>query len=307
MRPKSLLQLVLLACIWGSSYLFIKYGLRGLTPIQLVLGRLTGGAVVLLGLARLQGSRIPRDKRLWGHFVLLAILGNILPYFLFSFGETRVPSGLAGVFTATTPLWTAALAMLALSDEHPSLRRIAGLLVGFGGVFVLVAPWRAGLGSASLVGELACLGAAASYGVSFVWMRRFLVGRGLSSTTLAAGQITVAATLLWLAAPVVAATPMHLTVLVVASVAVLGIVNTGFAYILNYRLVAAEGATRASLVTYLIPVVAVVLGVIFLHEPVSWNLFVGAGLVLVAVSVMQGRIRALLAAARGLRTGGDAG
>jgi len=245
MRPKSLLHLVLLACIWGSSYLLIKVGLHGMTPIQIVLGRLTGGALVLLLLAWIQGSKLPRDPRIWGHFVILGVIGNILPYFLFGFGETHIPSSLAGVFNATTPLWTTALAMLALPEERPTLKRVAGLVVGFGGVFILVAPWRANLGTASLIGELACLGAAASYGLSFVWMRRFLAGRGITSTTLAAGQITVAATMLWIAAPVVAATPMHLTWPVVAAVGALGVANTGVAYILNYKLVQEAGATRA--------------------------------------------------------------
>jgi drug/metabolite transporter (DMT)-like permease len=298
MRPKSLVHLVLLACIWGSSYLLIKVGLQGMTPIQIVLGRLSGGALVLLVLARIQGSKLPRDPRVWGHFVVLGIIGNILPYFLFGFGETHIPSSLAGVFNATTPLWTTAVAMLALPEERPSVRRIAGLLVGFGGVFVIVAPWRAGLGTASLIGELACLGAAMTYGVSFVWMRRFLAGRGLTSTTLAAGQITVAAAMLWIAAPVVAATPMHLTGAVIAAVGALGVANTGVAYILNYKLVQEAGATRASLVTYLIPVVAVFLGVYFLAEPLTWNLFAGAAFVFLAVSLMEGRIRTVLAALR---------
>ena len=303
MRPKSLLHLVLLACIWGSSYLLIKVGLHGMTPIQIVLGRLTGGALVLLVLARLQGSALPRDPRIWGHFVFLGIVGNILPYFLFGFGETHIPSSLAGVFNATTPLWTTALAMLALPEERPTLKRVAGLVVGFGGVFLIVAPWRTNVGGASLIGELACLGAAASYGVSFVWMRRFLAGRGITSTTLAAGQITVAAAMLWIAAPVVAATPMRLTVPVIAAVGALGVANTGVAYILNYKLVQEAGATRASLVTYLIPVVAVFLGVTFLAEALTWNLFAGAAVVFLAVSLMEGRIRALIAALRTPTTG----
>lgn len=289
MRPKILLELCFLALVWGSSYLLIKLGLRGLSPIQIVLGRLTGGAAVLVVVNAARRISLPRDLRVWGHFVVVGLVGNILPYFLFAFGETHVASSLAGVLNATTPLWTLAIAMLALADERPSVRRVVALVVGFTGVVVLVAPWRSAAGHASLVGELACLGAGLSYGFCFVYIRRFLVGRGIPATALAAGQITMATVMLWLLAPVVARTPMHLTAVVVLAVLALGVSNTGLANILNYHIVGQAGATTASLVTYLIPVVAVTLGVAFLHEPLHWNLFAGAVTVLVAVALAQAR------------------
>jgi drug/metabolite transporter (DMT)-like permease len=141
-----------------------------------------------------------------------------------------------------------------------------------------------------LPGQVACLLAAASYGVAYVYMRRFLTGRGLPPLALAASQLTVATVLLALAAPVVARTPITLTGDVVASILALGALGTGVAYLLNYRLIADEGATAASTVTYLLPIVAVLLGILALGEPLTWNVVVGTAVILAGVALAEGRI-----------------
>ncbi len=168
---------------------------------------------------------------------------------------------------------------------------MVGLVTGFLGAVVILAPWRSGATIGALGGELACLGAAACYGVGFVYTRRFLSGRALTPLSLAAGQVTAAAIVTGLVAPVVATGSVHLTARVVAAVVVLGAVNTGLAYLLYHALVREAGATASSTVTYLIPVVAVVLGVVALGERAGWNLLVGGAVVIAGVALTEGRLR----------------
>jgi len=282
-------RLAALAGIWGASFLLIKLGLDGLSPAQIVLGRLVLAAAVLLVVVAVRRQPLPPTPAVWGHVTLMGVVANIVPFYLFAWGEQRISSGMAGVLNGTTPLFTLLIAMAALSDERWSLTRVVGLLVGFVGVVLVVAPWNDS-GANALSGQLACLGAGACYGVAFVYTRRFLTNRGLSALALSAAQLSMAALLLLLAAPVVAATPVRLSPSVVGSVVVLGAVGTGFAYLLYYRLITEAGAMSASMVTYLIPVVSVILGVVVLSEPLGWNVFVGAGIVIVGVAVAEGRL-----------------
>jgi len=208
---------------------------------------------------------------------------------LFTWGEQRVSSGLAGTLNATTPLFTMGFVLLT-GWERLSLVRAIGLVVGFVGVVVLAAPWRSSTGFGSLAGVGACLLAAACYGISYVYARRFLTARGLSPLILSAGQLSAGTLMLGLLAPVVARQPVTLTPEVVGSLLMLGLLSTGIAYVLNYRLIMDEGATAASTVTYLIPFVAVLLGAVVLGEPVTWNLFLGATIVLVGVALSEGRL-----------------
>jgi drug/metabolite transporter (DMT)-like permease len=219
----------------------------------------------------------------------MATIANIAPYFLFGWGEQHITSGLAGVLNATTPLFTLLL-VLATRTETVSLVRLAGLAIGFAGVVVLAAPWKGLALDGSLPGVAACLLASACYAASYVYARQFLTGRGWSAMVLSTGQMTAGATLLLLTTPAVSRQPASVTAAVVTSVLVLGVVGTGLAYVLNYRLIADEGATAASTVTYLIPVVAVALGAVVLNEPLTWNLFLGALVVLGGVALSEGRL-----------------
>jgi drug/metabolite transporter (DMT)-like permease len=285
---RSMLRLALLALVWGSSFLLIKVGLRGMTPSQLVLTRLVFGAGVLLVVLLLRRLRLPTGWRIWGHLAVLAVTANVVPFVLFAWGEQRIPSGLAGILNATTPLLTVIVAVVVLPDERASFMRAIGIAVGFAGVVLIIAPWHS-TGSRSIAGELACLGAAACYGVAFTYTRRFVSGRA-SPLALATGQLGVAA-LLQLAVTIAAHEPSpHLTVKVLGAAVTLGAVNTGLAYLLYYSLIRDVGATSASMVTYLMPIVAVVLGVGLLGEKVTWNLFAGAAVVIAGVSLAEGRL-----------------
>lgn len=291
-----MLRLGLLGSIWGASFLLIKFGLEGLSPVQLVLGRLLAGTLVLALVATVRRARLPREPALWGHLTLMGLLANIIPFALFGFAEQRISSGLAGVLNGTTPLFTMLVAALATLIGWPGDRltrtRLAGLLVGFAGVVLVVAPWRGGTLGGGLVGTLACLLASACYGVSFVYTRRFISGSGYSPLALSFSQLAMATVVLGIASPVVARGPVDLRPSVLATTAVLGALGTGIAYLLNYRLIRDEGPTTASMVTYVVPVVAVVLGVIVLGEPLTWELFAGAAIVVCGVALAEGRLSA---------------
>jgi drug/metabolite transporter (DMT)-like permease len=279
-------RLAALALIWGSSFLFIKAALAGLSPVHILLARLALGAMVLLAALGLRRRRLPSGSMVWLHLTVAAVVANVVPYYLFAWAELRVPSNVAGVLNATTPLFTAVIAMGTRTEHSIAPLRAVGLLAGFVGAVVILAPWHEPTRGA-LEGQLACLLAAASYGVAYVYMRRFLAHRGVSALVLSASQLTIAALLTGLLAGVTARQPMALTPTVVAAVAALGALGTGFAYLLNYRLIADEGATVASTVTYLLPVVAVADGSWILHEPAGWNLLVGTTIVLLGVALTQ--------------------
>lgn len=290
MKKRSLATLGMLSLLWGSSFLFIKVALEGLSPIQIVLARMVVGAVVLLAFVLLRGLRLPQGRALWGHFTVAAVIANIVPYFLFAWGEQTVPSNVAGSLNATTPLFTVAIGVLANQEGKGSRGRLAGLVLGFAGAIVVLAPWSVDGVLGTTAGQLACLAAAASYAVSYVYIGRFLAPVGLPSLVLSACQLSAAAVLLLIAAPFVALDPLALSPSVIASVLALGVLGTGVAYILNYRLITDEGPTAASIVSYLLPVVSVVLGVLVLAEPLTWNLLAGGVLVLAGVAMSQGRL-----------------
>lgn len=289
MSRSALARLGLLAAIWGCSFLFIKVALEGLSPAQLVLGRLAAGALVLLPLLAARRQRLPRRPVIWAHLAAAATVGNVLPFLLFAWGEQRISSGRAGVLNATTPLCTVLVAIVVLPDERPTPARVAGLVLGFLGAVVVVAPWADQVG-ADVAGQLACLLAAACYGIAFVYIRRNLSGAGLSSVALAAGQLLAATVLLGVLSPLVARGQVHPTARVVLSVLALGGLGTGLAYVVVYGLVRDAGATTASMVTYLVPVTAVALGALLLHERFGWNVFVGAAIVVTGVALAEGRL-----------------
>ncbi|HKS52376.1 MAG TPA: DMT family transporter [Pseudonocardiaceae bacterium] len=281
-RRSGLVRLALLALIWGSSFVWIKIGLRGFTPMQVAFLRVLLAAGVLLLIYRLRGLRMPREPVVWMHFAVAAMVGNVVPFFLFGVGELSIDSGLAGILNATTPLWTVTVALLARM-ERPTAVRAGGLLLGFAGALVIFAPWRS---SGGMSGAAACLTASMLYGVLFVYAGRYLAGRGLNPAVLSTGQLTAAAVLSACALPIGWRTP-ELRMDALGGVIVLGVLGTGLAYILNYRLITDDGPTVASTVTYLIPVVAVLFGVAVLGESLSLRVLAGMVIVLAGVGLIR--------------------
>ena len=288
--PPWQLQFATLTIVWGASFLFIKVAVRDLAPIDVALTRVGLGAAVLVAALALGRSALPRGRAVWGHLAVVALIGNCAPFALIAYGETHISSVLAGIWNATTPLLTMMVATFALPDERPTPRRVTGLLAGFGGVLVVLGPWR-DVGGGPLAGQLMSLGAAACYGVTFCYMRRFLAGRPESGSALSAGQMLCATAQLAVVTIFVGGAPKGLPADVVLSMLGLGVLGTGIAYILNYSVVRQAGATTASTVTYVVPVVSTLLGVIVLGEGLTWNEPVGAAIVLGSVAASQGLLR----------------
>lgn len=280
-----LLYLFLLASIWGTSFLSIKLSLRGFSPAQNTVGRLWLGALALLSFSMLRRSKLPRDPIIWVHLTALAAMANVAPYFLFALAEQRIDSAIAGVLNATTPIWTAIIAF-SIGSEPVGGRKLAGLLLGFAGAIVIFEPWNAASQVATWSG-LACLVAAALYGVGFVYAARHLNGRGLSPLTLSAGQLSAAAVLSLLLIPVMGWPEPEFRIDSVLAMLALGVLGTGVAYVISFRLIANRGASGAALVTYLIPVVAVIVGAVSLRERIELNVILGAAVVLTGVGLIR--------------------
>ncbi len=282
-------RFVLLALVWGASFLLIKVGDGGLTPAQVVFARLAFGAFALGIVLAVTRTPLPRDPRMWGHFAVLAITLCVVPFLLFAMAEQHVSSGLASILNATTPLMTMLVTVLALPQERLNTGRVLGLLLGFLGVITLTGPWQGAAGG-SLLAELACLGATLCYGVGFAYLRRFITPRGLPAATVGFGQVLVGTVIMAITLPWIRVPAPHLTVPIVLSMVVLGAAGTGIAYVWNTAIVAAWGAVNGAAVTYLTPIVGVVLGILVLHEPLRWNEPVGAVLVILGVLAAHGRL-----------------
>ena len=280
------LRFTALALTWGSSFLLVAVTLRDLTPPQVVLGRLLAGALVLAAVAAARRTRLPRDPVLLGHLTVVGVLLCVVPFLLFAWAQQRVPSGVASILNATTPLMTLAVAMAALPDERPTRARTGGLLLGLAGVLLVLAPWSGPLGG-DLLAHLACLGATACYGAGFVYLRRFVAGRGLDAVAVATVQVGTAAALAAVLVPLVAPGPVRVSATTVLAVLALGGLGTGLAYVWNTTVVTAWGASTASTVTYLTPVVGVALGAALLGERLGWHQPTGAVLVVLGILLGQ--------------------
>jgi drug/metabolite transporter (DMT)-like permease len=274
----------LLGAIWGSSFLWIKIAVAETGPVLLAALRLLFGAAGLIGIAWMTRQSVPRDRSLLGRYLVLALLNTALPFVLIPWGETRIASGLAAVLNGTTPLFTLIIAHFWLRDERITRARVAGLVVGFIGVVVLMSR-DLGAGAENLWGQAAVLAASCSYAVAATFARRYL--RGQPPVLQAAVAVTFADAVLWLTVPVVqpAARLPHLAITWLA-LAWLGVLGSCVAYLLYYYLIHSWGATRATVVTYVFPVIGLVLGVGFLGEPltprlVAGTLFIVLGIVIV--------------------------
>jgi drug/metabolite transporter (DMT)-like permease len=308
-ETKTLLRIGALALMWGSSFFWIKLGLAAFSPVQLVLARVALGAAVLIGLCYLGRDRLPSGRRVWGHLAVAAFFHNALPFLLLAYGELTVDSGITGVLNATTPLWVLLAAPMLGAHTRMTAVRVAGLVVGLAGILLIFAPWQAsGLLS---WGALACLAAAASYGFAFVYEGKYLTGTGDSPMALAGGQMLVATGFLLLAMPMGGFEPVNLNVGSVLAIVVLGVGSTGIAFALNYQLLASEGAVAASIVGYLLPIVSVLLGAVFLHEQLSFRVIAGMVVVLAGVALTrlrrreQGTFATAPAPERSLATAGE--
>ncbi|MDR2996626.1 MAG: DMT family transporter [Microbacterium sp.] len=293
-RPQTasiVIQFVLTGIVWGSSFLFMKVALGGISPAQVAWSRLMLGALALGLFVILRRDRLPRSRSTWMHLTVVAVTFCVVPFLIFSWAQQHVSSGLSSIYNATTPIMTAIMAWAVMRVEKLKPGQIVGILIGILGVMVIIAPWGGLDGSQSIGAQLAILGATACYGFSFAYMRRFLSDTGVSALVFTFLNIGLAAAIMLLLTPVLVLTPVSLDAGVVVAVVLLGFLGTGLAYVWNQNVLRAWGPTRASTVTYITPVVGVTLGVLVLHEQVTWNEPVGVLVVFAGILLAQDRLR----------------
>ncbi|MFN8504713.1 DMT family transporter [Kouleothrix sp.] len=287
MQTRNLGALLLLGAVWGASFLFIKIGVREMPPEVLVALRVGIAALVLLAILYARGLRLPAAPRMWGHFLFTGLVGLVLPYVLITWGEQSIPSGMAAILNATTPLFTLLLAYLWTREEHLTGMRLLGVAIGFVGVVVAVGAEGLSISNASTRGQLAVLVAAAAYGVNGVYSRRAF--RGMPPLLPATGQMLSATLII---APLALALHGLPTALpsagALGAVLALAVFGTALAYILLYWLIERLGATRSSMVTYLLPPFALVYGTLFLREPIALNALLGLALVVLGILLANG-------------------
>ena len=290
MPKKWLPGFIALGIIWGSSFLFIKWGLLTLTSLGVAFLRCAIGGATLLVIAAVTKSTLPRKVIEWFHIAVVAFFLNALPGFLFAYGETHVSSVMAGLLNATTPLMTVLVISLAFREQRVDINQLIGVLIGFAGI-VLVTGALTGLSANDWHGILALLGATLCYGISMPYSKRFVSKLEYSATSLAAAQVSCAAFLLAPFALVGGITtgPWHTKSLL--GMLALGSVGTGFAYILNFNTIRAAGSAIASTVTFITPVIATILGIWLLKEKFSLTQILGGALVFISAALVQKRVR----------------
>ncbi|MEM7342690.1 MAG: DMT family transporter, partial [Chloroflexota bacterium] len=279
------LLLLLLSVLWGSSFLFMKIAVQYLPVFTVVLGRIGLAAILLTGVVYVQGLQLPVSLSQWGQLILLGFLRAGLPITLFVWAGTQIDSSVSGILNSTTPLFTVIIAHFFTQDERFQVSRLIGVLLGMIGIIVLIGPTALqGLGK-NVLAQLAVLGATCSYGFAGVYGRRFS-GTPVIVTT--AGFL-LGATLLIAPLTLIIDHPWTLrpNTISVVSILALAILNTAIAFMVWLTLNLRAGANNTSQVTFLIPIMAILLGVVFLGEQVSWNAFLGLFFILAGLIVTQ--------------------
>lgn len=285
------LMLLTLSLLWGGSFFFVEIAVETLPTFTIVLLRVGIAATALWIFVLATGGRIPTSGRLWAAFFAMGLLNNAIPFGLIVWGQQSIASGLASILNATTPLFGVIVAGVLLSDERFSLRKLAGVTFGVIGVAVMIGvDALSGLAS-DIIPQIAILGAALSYAFAGVFGRRFK-RLGVAPTITAAGQVT-ASTLLLIPVTLVVDRPWTLaspSPKVWAAVLALAIPSTAIAYILYFRILERAGATNILLVTFLVPVSAIVLGIGFLGEALTLPQIAGMSLIAAGLAIIDGRL-----------------
>ena len=295
MGGREWVMLLILAVLWGGSFFFNGVAVRELPSFTLVWLRVAVAAATLLGVLRLLGQTLPGSGRVWAAFGAMGLLNNVLPFVLIVWGQHHIASGLASILNATTPLFTVLVAHLLTPDEKLTPLKAAGVGVGFVGAVAMIGPDALGGLGTGVLAQLACLAGALCYALAGIFGRRFK-RMGVAPMATAAGQVCASAVVLlpimllvdrpWTLAPPGAATW--------GAVLGVGLLSTALAYVLYFRILAAAGATNLLLVTFLIPVSAILLGAIVLGEALLPRHFAGMALIGVGLAFIDGRLPRML-------------
>ncbi len=280
---------IALGIVWGCSFIFIKLGLEFLTPFGVAFGRCALGALALLIYLKIKGLSLVRVRKMIGHLWVVALLLNVIPGIFFAWAETEVTSILAGIINAVTPLMTLIAIMLVARNEKPTRPQVVGLVLGFLGVLTVLGAWQ-GLGDNPLWAILILLAAVTCYGFSFPYSRRFILPAQLKPEVMAATQVTLGAITLLPFFLINGVAKSEFLLGPVLAMVTLGVFGSGFAYIWNFTIMRDAGSAIASSVTYVTPLVAVLVGFVFLNEVLHWYEPIGALIVLLGAANAQGRI-----------------
>ena len=282
--------LLALALIWGAAFFFIHVAVTHVAPLTYVWLRLTIAAAGLLAWMRWKGETLSLPLPVWGAMLVLALFNNVVPFALFGWAQQHIASGLASILNATTPIWGVVVAHIATSDERMTPAKLIGVVIGFVGVATMIGPDLLASGG-SLLPQLACISASLCYALAGVWARRFKP-MGLKPLKVATAQLLVGALIM---------TPLSLTVeqpwiggspsfTALGAIAALALVCTAFAYVLYFRLIDSAGATNATLVTLLVPPIAILLGALFLGELLTGGELLGLAFIGLGLAVIDGRL-----------------
>ena len=284
-------MLITLATVWGGSFLFNAILVAELPVITIVAMRVTVAALALCGFARVTGRKIPTTPQVWGALLILGVLNNAIPFSLIVQGQTQITSGLASILNATTPLFTILVAGFFLTDERFSILRVLGVIVGFSGVILMVGPEALGGLGADFWAQLCALGAALSYGFASVFGRRFRE-LNVDPVMVATGQVTMSSLVLWPIALWIDGPQdiLGLSFNAAASMFGLAVLCTSFAYIVYFLILERAGATNISLVTFLVPISAIILGVLVLGESIFIKEIIGMTLIGLGLAIIDGRL-----------------
>jgi len=282
------LLLIFLSILWGGSFFFGKVALSELRPFTLVLGRVSIAAMVMHVVVRATGHRMPSSLRLWGAFLVMGLLNNLIPFSLIFWGQTQISASLASILNATAPIWTVLLAHYFTTDERLTPNRLGGVLFSLLGVVIMIGPdVLRGLGL-NVLAQLAVVLAALAYAVAGIYGKRF---RGTPPIITATGQIT-GTTLMMIPLALLVDKPWQLPMPglpVWGAVLGLALLSTALAYLIYFRLLASAGATNLLLVTFLIPVSAILLGTIILGERLDARHIAGMALIGLGLIAIDGR------------------
>ncbi len=285
-----LLPYLFVGLIWGCSFIFIKQGLEFLTPFGVAFVRCALGALTLYLVARYRKIELPKDKKTLFFIWIVSLLLNVFPGVFFAYAETAVTSIFAGIINAVTPLATLVAILLVNRAEQPKSAQLIGIFIGFIGVLVVLGAWR-GVGDNPWWAIGLLLVAVIGYGFSFPFTRRYVMPLGLKSEAIVSTQLILATITLAPFYLLDGDTNTNLSLVPVLSMFGLGVFGSGFAYLWNFRVMELAGSAIASSVTYLTPVVAVVMGILFLGEKITWNEPIGALVVLFGAAIAQERIK----------------
>jgi drug/metabolite transporter (DMT)-like permease len=280
--------IIILSIMWGGSFFFVDVALKEMTPLIIVLCRVALASLILLAVVHVKGYKMPSSIGVWCAFLIMGALNNVIPFSLITWGQTHIESGLAGILNATTPIFSVVMAHFLTKKEKMTKNRVIGVLIGWTGVAILIGVDLIQSSSFEVMGQIAVLGAAFLYACAAIYGRRF---QNINALVVATCMLCCS-TIMMIPLALFIEQPWNLSPGIMTMAALFGLaaISTALAYIIYFRVLATSGPTNILLVTFLIPISAILLGTIVLGEQLRWNAFVGMGMIFIGLIAIDGRL-----------------